>query len=379
MDLFDQDAAPRSFAETPARRILEKFRPRNLNINGQTLTTTPVFDAYWYFAAERQNIFHARVWGHDDSGCYRDDILRNYRFTNAYRASDRVSQYLIQEIISEPCSRWSQEDLFFRIMLFKIFNKIETWEALETEFGPLSLKNFDIHEFDKLLTYRQNANTRNYSAAYIMPSAGRVFGQSRKHSNHLALLRWMIDERFPNRLQQMEKMADGYALLLSAPSLGPFLAYQFVTDLNYSPFTKFSEMDFVIAGPGAHDGISKCFEGAGRVAAESIIEHMALHQNDYFEDLGYEFKDLWGRPLQLIDCQNLFCEISKYARVAFPDIPGVSGRSRIKQKYRKNHRPLKIPVYPEKWRINERVKMIGLRFSPDSSRSQNDHSQACLL
>src|SRR3546814_5259976 len=43
---------------------------------------------------------------------------------------------------------------------------------------------------------------------------------------------------------------------------------------------------------------------------------------------------LFGRQLHLIDCQNLFCEISKYTRVSHPDIAGVSGRTTIKQEYR---------------------------------------------
>ena len=64
-----------------------------------------------------------------------------------------------------------------------------------------------------------------------------------------------------------------------------------------------------------------------------------------------EFRSLWNRQLQLIDCQNLFCEISKYARVAFPDYAGVAGRTRIKQKFQSNG-ALPEPWYPPKWKIN---------------------------
>jgi len=49
-----------------------------------------------------------------------------------------------------------------------------------------------------------------------------------------------------------------------------FLAYQFVTDINYSEITDFSEMDFVVPGPGARDGLKKCFaDSAGLNDAES--------------------------------------------------------------------------------------------------------------
>lgn len=347
-----EEAATLFPTETAAMIIEESFRSREISINGVVLKTTPAFDAYWYFATARQDIFHERVSGVGKITNFpTDEILRSYRFTNAYRASDRVSQYLIQDVILKHQETLSDDDLFFRILLFKLFNKIETWEAINNHFRSITLANFDFDECDRLLSDRQNAGFRNYSAAYIMPSAGSVFGHKRKHSNHLALIRWMLEQRFPSSLRGMTTMSKGYDLMLSAPSLGPFLAYQFITDINYSSLTSFSEMEFVVAGPGAHDGISKCFETTDGVSAEEIIKYMAENQSAYFSELGHEFNDLWGRPLQLIDCQNLFCEISKYTRVAFPEIQGVAGRTRIKQKYQSSRRSDFSPRYPSKWGI----------------------------
>src|SRR5580658_10880136 len=95
---------------------------------------TKVFDSYWQFAVERQAVFFRRLIGVEGSWT-SDPILRAYRFTNAYRAADRVSQYLIREV--QYSGRRSQEphEIFFRTMLFKIFNKIETWEAIEQSIG----------------------------------------------------------------------------------------------------------------------------------------------------------------------------------------------------------------------------------------------------
>jgi hypothetical protein len=53
----------------------------------------------------------------------------------------------------------------------------------------------------------------------------------------------------------------------------------------------------------------------------------------------------------LIDCQNLFCETDKYARVAYPHLEGISGRTRIKQAFRASGRLL-APVFPPKWNLN---------------------------
>ena len=341
--------------------------PTSLKISGQEVQLTPVFFAYWRFAAERQNIFFRRLRQVNSSEVTPDPVLSRFKFTNAYRASDRVSQYLIRNVIYREDLASSDEEVFFRILLFKLFNKIETWEFLEKTFGSVNLRDYNFRDYDTALARRKLSGERIYSAAYIMPSGGSRFEQKAKHSNHLLLLEYMIKEHFPNRLRKCSSMDDAYALLLSAPSLGPFLAYQFATDINYSEITNFNESDFVVAGPGALDGISKCFRSLGKIPASNIIKFMFENQDDMFSNLALDFRSLWGRPLQLVDCQNVFCEISKYARVAYPDIPGLTGRTRIKQKFTPSG-SLPAPWYPPKWKLNPKISASGnyLDESPGS-------------
>jgi hypothetical protein len=137
--------------------------------------------------------------------------------------------------------------------------------------------------------------------------------------------------------------------------MGDFLAYQYVTDINYSQLTSFSEMEFVMPGPGAKDGIRKCFASLGGLTEADVIRMVAKRQVEEFDRLGIEFRPLWGRPLQLVDCQNLFCEVDKYARLAHPEVMGITGRTRIKQVYRPNLEPVEY-WYPPKWGLNERVR-----------------------
>ena len=54
-----------------------------------------------------------------------------------------------------------------------------------------------------------------------------------------------------------------------------------------------------------------------------VIRYMVDSQEEHFDRLGLAFNGLRGRRLQLIDCQNLFCEVYKYARVAHPDVRGI--------------------------------------------------------
>jgi hypothetical protein len=315
---------------------------------------TVVFDSYWRFAAERQKIFFKKL--ENAQIPWTDDrILSTYKFTNAYRASDRTSQYLIRNVIYRNDLPASSKEVFFRIMIFKLFNKIETWQLLENKIGSIIYAEYSFDRYDRVLTEAMKSEQTIYSAAYIMPSGGKTFGHTAKHRNHLKLIELMMADELPHKLADATNMHKGFDLLREYPTLGDFLAYQLITDVNYSEITNFSEMDFVIPGPGALDGIRKCFLDLGGLNEPEIIKFMADSQESEFERLGLDFKSLWGRNLQLIDCQNLFCEVDKYARMKHPDIAGISGRTRIKQKYSANTQPVDY-WYPPKWGINQAIE-----------------------
>jgi len=315
---------------------------------------TLVYDTYWRFAAERQATFFRRAFGAPPPWT-QDDILQTYKFTNAYRASDRVSQYLIRNVIYDGSQ--DVDEVFFRTILFKLFNKIETWELLSRELGEPSYERYKYDDFDRVLTNAMDHKQTIYSAAYIMPSGSRKLGSTKKHRSHLQLLEIMMKDEVPKQIAGFSSMRQAFELLVSYPMIGDFLAYQYVTDLNYSEICDFSEMEFVVPGPGAIDGISKCFKTLGGVSETDIIKLVTDRQVEEFERLDLSFQSLWGRPLQLIDCQNLFCEISKYSRVRHPNVKGIANRTRIKQKYNRTPRDIAF-WYPPKWKINERIKPI---------------------
>jgi hypothetical protein len=214
---------------------------------------------------------------------------------------------------------------------------------------------YDFEKYNSILSKALSQGNPIYSGAYIMSSGKGYFGHKRKHTNHLRLIEMMMEEAVPQRVVAAKSMRKVFEILLSYPGLGDFLAYQFAVDINYSTLTDFSEMAFVVPGPGARDGIRKCFKDTGGLDDIDLIKLMADRQEAEFQRLGLTFQSLWGRPLQLIDCQNLFCEADKYARVAHPTARGVSGRTRIKQKYRTNEKPFEY-WYPPKWRLNDLVK-----------------------
>lgn len=316
------------------------------------LTVSPVYDLYWRFATERQAVFFARLEGRS-APWTRDPILQTYRFTNAYRASDRVSQFLIREVIYNPAYSTAPDEVVFRVLLFKLFNKISTWRWLEEQVGPPTWQAFDFARYDAALSRASKAGRKVYSAAYIVPPVS-LDSTGVKHRGHLRLIEHIITDGFTARLRQTDGLGDAFLLLKSYPSLGDFLAFQLAIDLNYSELTDHDEADFVVAGPGARDGLAKTFPDAASFDPVDLIAVMADRQEAEFARLGLPFRDLYGRRLKLIDCQNLFCEISKYTRVSNPEIIGLSGRTRIKQMFRAEGPPAG-PWYPPKWSINDYI------------------------
>ena len=327
---------------------------KNISISVKKVKPKPsiVYNTYWRFISKRQDIFFKRI--NSVEYAWSDDyILNDYKFTNVYRATDRVSQYLIRNIIYNG----SQEshELFFRIILFKIFNRISTWEFLQEQLGEITFENYSFKAYDSLLLELLKNKEPIYSPAYIMASGKSVFKQERKHQNHLLLIEKMMNDKLPLMLQECKSMKEVYGLLLSYPTIGEFLAYQYSIDLNYSSLTNFSEMEFVKAGPGAKDGITKCFTDFGDYNYEDIIKMMADNQETEFERLGIGFQNLWGRNLQFIDCQNVFCEVDKYSRLFHPEIMGVSQRIRIKQKFKLQSKEHLNYFFPPKWEINNLI------------------------
>ena len=329
----------------PLGALTKLPRTKSVVVDGHVMKATVVFEAYWYLAVERQNIFMRR-FNSKPKPWTDDSILTTYRFTNAYRASDRVSQYLLQRVIYNDT--YDGPNTVFRTLLFKIFNRIKTWEHLVQYAGEPTISTFHSRTYSKILDIRLDCGRQLYSAAYIMPNPR--LGYTRKHHNHLALLEELVRTDKIGEILKATSLENLYNQLLSIPSFGPFLAYQYSIDLNYSPYFNFDEMDFVVPGPGALRGIAKCFTDTGGLKPVEVIRAVTNAAPEYASRLNRPFRDLWGRPLQLIDCQNLFCEVDKYARVAYPDINNGNTPSRIKQNYVLDPTPL-ILGYPPKWEL----------------------------
>lgn len=315
-----------------------------------------IYDLYWHFASKRQQIFELRLAG--SSWPWTDDpILRSHKFCNVFRAADRVSQYMIRDVVYNAESS-CPADRVFQILAFRVFSRIETWEAIRHFLGRApSIVDITTGALLRAIEHARRTNGTLYTGAFIL-CAQDAYGRALKHENHVELFRHMfVKDSLADRLLGAPSLKAIYDLIHAYPLMGDFMAYQIAIDLNYATYWDFSENEFAQPGPGSVRGIAKAFVSLGDYRGEDVIRMMVERQADEFLRLGLPFGGLFGRPLHAIDCQGLFCELDKYCRVASPEL--TSARTRIKARYVENASPIEI-FLPPKWNLS----LGGARVGP---------------
>lgn len=304
---------------------------------------------YFCFMQERMNIFWKRYNG-ETTHLTDDDILSTYKFTNVYRVLDRVSQYLVKNVIYVQNENLNEIDVLLRILIFKVFNNIDTWEFLQEKTGVIKVSTFNVDLFSKILSERIRT-VPIFNAAYMMCGSNLKYNfLASKHQKWLTMIEQeMLAERRFERIISAASLEQVYTILQECTFIGSFLAYQYAIDFNYSPVIDFDENSFVKAGIGAVRGIKKCFCEANKNNYEYCIKYTQDNLGKYRQKYGFNgFKNLFGREPTLIDLQNCFCETDKYLRVKLPGLQ--IDNTRIKQKF-SSPKPAISFYLPPKWKV----------------------------
>jgi alpha-glutamyl/putrescinyl thymine pyrophosphorylase clade 1 len=109
-----------------------------------SIQPTVVFASYWRYAVERQQIYLKRLKGERQPWTV-DPVLRDHRFTNVFRASDRVSQFCIKNVIYQPgTNRNGAEEVVFRISYsnYSIRSQLGwlfKWDCMNRRLGKASM------------------------------------------------------------------------------------------------------------------------------------------------------------------------------------------------------------------------------------------------
>ncbi|KAF5345805.1 hypothetical protein D9756_010887 [Leucocoprinus leucothites] len=354
-----------------------------ITISGVTLTPTVVFDTFWKFAAERKALDDRRRAG-GPWPWTEDPILQSYFFCNTFRVLDKQSQYIIREVIEKGSQK--PEEVAFRVILYNLFTRIETWELLRDEVGPLEWAKYNRNKYVAVLREAKDAGKPLYTGAFQKPAP--KFEHSAGYVNHLILLEVFMDNELHKKCISAWNMADVYEWLVSFPSMGEFSTYQLMLNLSYSKVLNFHRNDFVVPGPGASSGLTKMFGKSAMAAAISAnpdfeveaIRWLTDNQKYHFERLGLEPPVLGPQklPMDVADIEHTLCEVDKYSREAHPSFKG-----KRKELWRKYETRTSLPkaVFPKAWkhparntpRIRENKRLVvEKRYSVSRIKTHRD-------
>lgn len=258
------------------------------------------------FARLRHRVWLAKTYGAeaypvDDAA----SAITPYHFTNLWRELDRNSVYLFNTVQQRGDDLSKQVEDTVR---FRLFNKIETNEAILDEFGTLEAAFANGKKLHRLLKARE----ANFTGAYIRcPS-----------------LEQLCDEAQNNRLQPLAdeiadalRAGDGREVRKKTKemySIGSFLSDQLTMDLTWigGPVDEMhggdAEKLFTPSyGPGAKRGAAYCAE-TGQGDPTRVLDEIRQAFADeplplvYGAPVGFN-----GRELE-----HTLCEYQKHVRVA---------------------------------------------------------------
>ncbi|KAI9451543.1 hypothetical protein F5148DRAFT_1003645 [Russula earlei] len=346
-----------SRSRTAATKTGNRLGPGSVvDIAGRKLKLSSVIDTLFQWMTERHAIHQRRLAG--QPWPWTDDpILRQHTFTNVFRIYDRVTQYIICNVIGK-----GDQDLHetcFRVILFRCFNRISTWELLSAHFGELTWRDFNLAAYESVLYEEYKQNNRLYGSSYILPApelGGTSLDGSKvkvNYANHLRLLKVMMESDLPGQLARLSELSDAWERISLYPSMGAFLSFQLLLDLNMIPRLTYPE-DWAICGPGAMSCLVKIFGREVKGVHEEALRWLHQTQDLHFTRLGIS-RDRRPRigsthVLSLVDFEHSLCECDIYSRKAHPEIKGRRLHIGSRRNFSANRPPPPSAVLPNGWR-----------------------------
>jgi hypothetical protein len=292
---------------------------------------TPDYTDLYYWVTERERIRKLKDAGFKPNALTTDPILAEWRFCNVRREDDRVTVW-VDRMVRRPFA--DHPLLWLMLCICRMVNWPDALEDLiESGGGWPSNKSFSPAKMQAVLDERQARGEKVYTGAYVVPAppAGGpknpyicdvVIGElhRKRHVFAQLLADWPTLQNMHTALKQMQ-------------GWGPFLSYQAVVDMRFTPLLRDAPdvETWACAGPGTLRGLNRVH---GRPYEQDVarINSPAVQAKALAEILEIHRLVEWqtGVAVDLSDVPNILCELDKYLRVkrgeGFPRARYVPGR-----------------------------------------------------
>jgi len=287
-------------------------------------------DRFCYWQTEREHIRLQKEEYKLPSPWTKDPILQEFKFCQVFREDDRTTRWF-KNHIREPLSK--SPDVILATIIFRWFNFIPTGRTL--------LENdllLNWHGDTAIEVIKQQPQW--ITGSYIIKTPNgmdKVTGVVDCINNIWKERTWLTKKLEFDKSQGESSLESAWKLLREYPYMGPFMAYEVVTDLRHTYILNEANdiMTWANAGPGAMRGLNRL---TGRPLDYSKRSH----------DWNMEMQELYklvvnrlpssimfrnDRPYELREIEGGLCEFDKYSRI-------LKGEGRTRSVYKPNDLPI---------------------------------------
>jgi len=243
-----------------------------------------------------------------------DKILREFKFTNAFRENDKTTVWF-RENIRGPLK--DSSDVYMATIIFRWFNLIETGETL---IAHNLIKEWDPKKAYEVITPQKKWIT----GAYMIKSPtgkNKVRGICQTITTVWNYRQGFLDKCPWQSIEKMTNYLEGY------PFFGPFLAYEIATDLRHTYIGETANdlLTWANAGPGAMRGLNRIYDRPLEYTSKrhdwcKEMRELLQQSDEHFKYSSkysnkFGLKDEHPNKLELREIEHSLCEFDKYERV----------------------------------------------------------------
>jgi len=278
----------------------------------------------WYWMTERMAIWQRRNRG-EPKPWTSDPIFQTYRFCNVFRELDVVTNWIAEQIRTPYRDH---EHLWFMLAIARTINHPPALlELMDSQGAWPSHPHFAPKHMTNVLQARKDRKQQVYTGAYMIraesnPKAEWYSWSKQKYICEIVLGRLWEDRKvITAELEATKRLQDAWKLLALNPRYvgwGPFMTYEWVTDLRWTRYLKEAsdKRTWANAGPGALRGLARLATEDGKLPKKKFPPRNANDAMQRLLRLAPKYlPDNFGKALELRDIEHSLCEVDKYLRV----------------------------------------------------------------
>ncbi len=261
---------------------------------------------FWYWVNERHMIYVRRTAGLPKPWT-QDPILRDYKFVNVFRELDAGTVWLREHFI-ERYDRVREHSVLPSLVLFNVcWYRMFNWRGTGAILG--FRHSWDVQTVSSILEDCLRNHAQVFTGAHIVYSPP---GQS-KVDAIVDTCRRIFEKRdvLYARAREKRLLEETFYDLTRFPNVGPFMAYEMVTDLRHtSVLSDATDVNvWANVGPGAMRGLRrldpKALPAKGLRMMRDLLGRSREMTGEHVPDM------------ELRDVEHSLCEFDKYCRVKY--------------------------------------------------------------